>query len=464
MLFPPSLVIGLYIYIGSFNRMLGDDYCTMYQGQHLGLFRSIWFWYLTWHGRFSANVADWLISVAGPGGYPFYTFIFLATWAVFAVIAVKEALHFRGHLSFDLFAALLPAVFLVFTTLSLTPDIIESLFWWGGVRSYLSPLILVLLFFAFYYHFITSSPTRNQTALWLAISFGLAFFMGGFSETFTPVLVMLLAGLIAITWWVSKSNRKAASTLFLSAGFLGALFSLLAMVLAPGNSIRRAHFPAPPGIFTILSVAFASYLDFLSDIFSTPYMWTGLLGSTLGAVWLGMRINRGSGIAPLPGWQIVAVLCAGFVLAFSCFPTAVYATSEPPPARTFIIPAFILVVCFLVSGFILGEWLTNRVKSGFSLPATLLFVTAGSLIIFSSWSVSQRLYSMREEHISFARQWDQIDAEIREAKNSGLQQVNIPAMKNWADAEYPTDNPRYWPNICYSKFYDINISAPPLQP
>lgn len=464
MLLPTSMAIGLYIYIGSFNRMLGDDYCTMYQGQHLGLLRSIWFWYLTWDGRFSAHVADWLIALSGPGGYPFYTFIFLLTWVVFAAIAVKKALQFRGYLSFKLLAAILLAVFLVFTTLSLTPDIIESLFWWGGVRAYVSPLVFIVLYFAFYYHFMASPLKGIQTSLWLAISLGLAFFMGGFSETFTPVLVIFFAGIVGIRLLISKFNMKSASTLFLSAGFLGALLSLIVMVLAPGNSIRRAYFPVPPDIFTVLRIASTSYLAFLYAIFSSPYMLTGLLGSTFGSAWLGMRINRESGVASLPGWQIFAVLFAAFVLAFACFPTAVYAMSGPPPERALIITVFILATGFLVSGFTFGEWLANRIESGILLPAVLLLIAAGSLIIFSSWNVSQRLYSMRDEHSAFARYWDEIDAKIREAKTSELRQVNIPAMKNWAEAAYPTDNPKYWPNICYSKFYDINVLAPPLQP
>jgi hypothetical protein len=297
----------------------------------------------------------------------------------------------------------------------------------------------------------------------LIISFGLAFFMGGFSETFTPVLVVLLGGMIAITGWHSNSAVKTASRLFLSAGFLGALLSLAVMIFAPGNSIRRSYFPAPPDLFTILRVASASYLNFLSDAFRSPYLLTGLVGSTLGSVWLGMRINREAGIAPLQGWQIAAILFAGLLLAFGCFPTAVYATSEPPPARTLINPAFILVLCFLISGFFLGEWLINRAPNSVSLTLPLL-IAAGSLIVLSSWNGFQRLYAMRDEHILFAQQWDQIDAEIRGAKKSGLDEVHIPSLKNWADAEYPTDNPRYWPNICYSKYYDINVLAPPRQP
>lgn len=201
--------------------MLGDDYCSIYIGQRLGLLRSIWYWYKSWHGGFSASAADWFLSFLGPGALPFHTFVFLSTWVVFAAIAVKKALDFRGYLSSRLFGPVLLAVFLVFTTLSLSPDISQSLFWWGGVRSYLSPLILFTLYFAFYYHFLNLPLNRMQTGIWVAVSFGFVFFMGGFSETFTPVLVVLLAGIIGIGWVARKFSVKDPSFLFLHGGFSG---------------------------------------------------------------------------------------------------------------------------------------------------------------------------------------------------------------------------------------------------
>jgi hypothetical protein len=463
MLIPPGIVVALYAHIGSFNRMLGDDYCTTYVAQRLGLLRSMWYWYRSWHGRFSANAADWLLSLAGSEAFPFYTLVFLVFWLAFAVIAVKRALDDRGYKSFPPLAALLLAVFLVFTTLSLTPDLSESLFWWNGVRSYLSPLVFIVLYFAAYSHIVSSSWTMLQNRIWLFFSFGLAFFMGGFSETFTPVLVLLFVVLIGAQWLAPNSSRKATSTLFLSAGFFGAVLSLLVMVLAPGNLIRRAFFPAPPDLFTILRIGVSSYLTFLSGILGSSASLTALLGTALGSIWLGMRATKHSGVAPAQGWRIFAVLAAGLLLAFACFPTAVYATSEPPPERTLIIPAFILVLCVLITGFIFGEWLANRVSPrSFAWTFTSFAVTACSLMIFSAWNGIQRLDAMRVEHISFAQSWDQVDARIKEAKRSGLRQVNIPAMKNWAGLEYPTDNPRYWPNVCYSKYYDINVLSVPL--
>ncbi len=463
MLFPPSLIITFCIYLSSFNRMLGDDFCTVYFAKRLGLFRSVWYWYKNWHGGFSASSVDWLISIFGPKAFSVHTFLFLAVWLIITAVAVRQALRFRGYIAISVFAEVLLAVFVVFTTLILSPDINQSLFWWGGVRGYLSPLILFTLYVALYFWFVSSSPTGIRLWFWVLISFCLTFVTGGFSETFTPAFVVLLGGMTVISLFFSKSSWRKASTIFLLAGFIGALLSLFVMVLAPGNSIRQAYFPASPGLFTILQVAFTSYLAFLWSIFSSPYTLSALLGTCLGSIWLGRRMKLAADIPATPGWYVVVFLLAGLILAFGCFPPSVYGTSEPPPGRTLITPVFLLTICFLASSFLLGEWLTSR-RSQVMVPSSALAVIACGLIIFSSYGEFVKLNSARMDHISFAQRWDQVDLKIRNAKNSGLKDVFIPSMDNWAGVLYPSDNPKYWPNICYRQFYDINVLAPPLQP
>jgi hypothetical protein len=463
LLFPPGLIIAFCIYLGSFNRMLGDDFCTVYFAKRLGLFRSVWFWYTNWHGGFSASSTDWLISIFGPKAFSVHTFLFLAAWLTFTGLAVRQVLRFRGYITIGIFSEVLMAVFVVFTTLMLSPDLNQSLFWWGGVRGYLSPLILFSLYVALYFYFVSLSPTGIRLWLWVFISFGLAFVTGGFSETFTPVFVVLLGGVAGTSLFFSKFNWRKASTIFLLAGFIGALCSLFAMVLAPGNFLRQSYFPASPGLFTILQVASKSYLAFLWSIFSSPYAFSALLGTCLGSIWLGSRMKLAADVPAIPGWYAAIFLLTGLILAFGCFPPAVYGTSEPPPSRTLITAAFLLTICLLASSFLFGEWLTGRSSQAPALSPALMIISCG-LIIFSSYAEFLKLDSVRMDHISFAQQWDQVDLQIRAAKNAGLKEVFIPSMTNWAGVLYPSDNPKYWPNVCYRQFYDINVVAPPLQP
>jgi hypothetical protein len=450
------------MYLGIFNRMLSDDYCTTYQAQRLGLLRSMWFWYITWHGGISANVLDWFISLWGSKGFSFFTLAYLSIWVIAAVLAAKEILQLRGYSPSSLFPALLLGVFLIFATLLTSPDVEQSAYWWGAARNYLPPLILILFYAVLYRRFIVSSLSRTQRGIWLFISFGFVLFMAGFNETFTPILIVFLVGVMGMIWLLSKSSTRRLSLLFLGISLLGTLSALVVIVLAPGNASRQSFYPPPPDLFTLLRITSEGYFTFLHDIFSSPMMLTGLLGVILGSVWLGIRVNREYAVpAPRGGW-IVALLLTGFAFTFGCFPSSVYATSTSPAPRVLITATFLLALFLLASSFVFGEWLANHSKDSSIMQIALLIVACG-LIVFSSRGAFQNLSSMRAEHAAFAQKWDQVDAKIKEAKDSGLEQVDIPSMRNWARAQFPTDNPRYYPNICYSKFYDIQIFAPPLQ-
>jgi len=460
---PIAFVFALYMYLGSFNRLLADDYCSIYYAKRLGLFRSIWFWYITWYGAFSDSVSDWFLSVLGPGILPYTTIAVLIGWIAAATIAVKRFFSYRNLKPFSKLVPLILGMLLVFTTLVLSPDISQSLFWWGGARGYLLPLVFFTFYIALYYYFMTAQINQFSRNIWLFVSFSSAFFIGGFSETFTPVQLVLFAGIISYSWLARKTDLKDPAFLFLSAGFIGTLFSLIVIIMAPGNSNRQTTFPSSPDIFTILRISFIGYSTFLSGIISVPRLLAAILGSTFGATWFGLETHRDSNNIVINGWQAPALLVIGFVLAFGCFPPAVYGTSESPPLRVLIIPAFFLVICFLASGFVFGEWLAERIKNIELLRSAFLIITCGA-IIFSGWLTFRNLYLKRDEYISFAQKWDQTNLQIVTSKNRGLQEVQIPALKNWAGLEYPIDHSKYWVNVCYSQYYDIKVLAPPFQP
>jgi hypothetical protein len=82
-----------------------------------------------------------------------------------------------------------------------------------------------------------------------------------------------------------------------------------------------------------------------------------------------------------------------------------------------------------------------------------------ALMLFSAWTNGQALFSSRQKYIDYALQWDHMNAQIIRAKAAGNELVVIPAMKNWAGLDNPNDNPKFWVNYCYSKYYDINVIA-----
>ena len=80
------------------------------------------------------------------------------------------------------------------------------------------------------------------------------------------------------------------------------------------------------------------------------------------------------------------------------------------------------------------------------------------LTIMLSVSInSLNLYRSRSEFIEYAKSWDETDAKIGKAKQSGATEILIPIVPNWVSLDIPNDNPKFWLNICMSGYYDLQI-------
>ena len=65
LLFPTAGMLGLYAYIATFSRLIGDDYCLLYFADRFGLLRSIWYWYINFEGIFSGVFVDYFLVYFG---------------------------------------------------------------------------------------------------------------------------------------------------------------------------------------------------------------------------------------------------------------------------------------------------------------------------------------------------------------------------------------------------------------
>jgi hypothetical protein len=79
---------------------------------------------------------------------------------------------------------------------------------------------------------------------------------------------------------------------------------------------------------------------------------------------------------------------------------------------------------------------------------------------FSYVTTVSYLLGKRNEFALFAEKWDQVDAQILQAKAENLKSINIPAMENWAGLERPNQNRNYWPTQCYTVYYGIQVIGP----
>src|ERR1700690_1304682 len=137
----PAMMLILYGYIGSFIRYLADDYCSMFYAKKFSFFRSIWYWYINWSGRFSAYAVDWFVTRMGTRAVQFVPPVTLAFWLVVTVLAVYLFLRqkFPGDNAF--WMSLTLGIVFIFSMLLLSPNIQQSVFWWSGMRQYSLSLI-----------------------------------------------------------------------------------------------------------------------------------------------------------------------------------------------------------------------------------------------------------------------------------------------------------------------------------
>ena len=458
--FPSTIVLGIHAYIGSFNRFIADDFCSAYFAQRLGLLRSVWYWYKSWFGDFSSSIVDGIMPTMGVRGLTFSVVVTLIIWLILTISAVWLLLPKNISRKEKTLAAFSFGAAIIFVTLLVSPNVLQSLYWWGGMRAYIPPLLFATFYLILFQLFRQKTRSTREQVVWGGISLLVSFFGCGFSETFSPVHVVLMIFLIGLG--LSSGKMKPGSTTFpfLMTGLLGSTTALVVMVLAPGNALRQTFFPATPGIFTIFSISLSGYFAFLRDLVGSPDKVSGLAGFSLAAIWLGTRAPAGSG---LKGWIAPALLLAGFILAFGCFPSSAYGMSDVPPARTLVIAVYYLVVSMAVSGFIFGQWLSTRLESRAEFRVNLVFGLCVLLfMVFSAWTNGQTLFASSQQFRDYAVNWDRMNARIFQAKAAGDTQVIIPIMTNWAGLDNASDNPRFWVNVCMSRYYEINIITPPI--
>jgi hypothetical protein len=450
----PLSGLAAYAYIGSFTRMLADDFCLYSSAERLGLLRSTWFWYTSWGGRYTAFAADWLIfkTMLGPYGLHLVVPGILVLWLGFTAGAFYLYLYKKNQSAF-LHALALAGIFL-FVVLRLSPDLAQSLFWWSGMRTYTFPL--VALTFIMFLSLLVKDRLRVHPAVINAAAFLLFFLSGGLNEIMAVAQTALLVFLLGLFYlnYVPAFSWKLPVLVY---SLAGSLVFVIVAILSPGNVLRQAQLPPPPDIVSLAWISLVAYGRFIAGFFTEPAGITGLFSAVLIALWIGGRYkDLLSGNRRL----IPASLFGGLLVSFVCFPPGVYGFAEPPPARTLILPVYFLMAGLLCASFLAGSWLADETGPSW-LRSSALLVPPLVLIGFSALTTIGSLYNQRQVYIDFAEKWDGVDAQILQAKVEDQDSVQIPAMDNWAQLERPTANQGYWPTFCYTRYYGIPVYGPP---
>jgi hypothetical protein len=452
----PGIVLLLHSYLGSYTRLIADDFCSFYFARRLDLLRYIWYWYLNWGGRYSAFAVDSLIDNLGVNGIRYFPVTLLILWVSITSLTFYTLLQVElGKVQITLLA-LAMGVTTVFAILSISPNVPQVLYWWNGMRTYLPSLIVTTFYIGFLYWAQSNLKTRKAILLGSVLSFTIGFVDGGFNEPVSLVLFCFLAGFTVLKIWSRQLRLNDAFFYILSAAILGSAFALLIMLMSPGTQIRQVLFPPHPGIVRMLEITASGYLGYLTEMLSSLKKVSALIALVFTSIWLGTESDEK---LSNEYWIIIPIV-GGFLLSFVSLLPSVYGTAEMAHPRTLIVPSFIIVASLVYAGLLSGKWLPVNIIASSPIKSGLM-LCAGISILFSTWINAKALYDSRDIYISFAQRWDQADAQIMQAKTNGDESVTIPALHVWTGpGGDPTDNPNFWVTRCYSLYYDFPVFGP----
>jgi hypothetical protein len=393
-----------------------------------------------------------MFGLLGPSVTPFVTALVLLIWL--AALAQTAALLLRQSGGDGIHEAAVIACIIVYVTLTLSPNVPQSLYWGQGMRSIVPPLILSTVWAAYVMLLCTPRLQGRGTKLGLTGSFLLALLIGGFNETFAA---LQLGGLVfvcvlsrAAPGWKSRQQMTG----LLLAGVLGAAIAVVIVVLSPGNATRQAFYPPPPALPQLFEMAWVNFGSFLVGLVGAPQKILAIFGSLAVAAFIGSRLQ------PIPPGRLSAgvILATGMGLAFASFIPAAYGLSDSPPERTLLVPAHLLTLTVMIEGFFLGGLLRpTTIRTGTPRAATAVLLTGCVLLLSSSALTVARLHSDRSSYVRYAEHWDAVDLQILSAKDRGEEEIWIQPIRNWAGLNEPNDNPKFWLNVCLREYYGIEV-------
>lgn len=446
--------LALHGVLGSFSRFIADDYCSAGIAHRFGVVRAVWYWYLNWTGRFSASALDAIFGLLGPPVTPFVASLVIILWT--AVVAGSLVFLSAEKLHQALPASLLLASALICTTLVLSPNVAQSLYWGQGMRSIVPPLILSAVYLDMLILYSRRRAGGARMRLLLVAGSLLAFFMGGLNETFTTLeLSGIVLALLLVMATGSRQARKSIGG-FLLGGAVGAGAAMLAVIGAPGNAFRQAYYPPPPGVAGVVTIALSNFWLYLGWLVASPVRWMAILAAAAVSGYVGLRRPA----KWIPRWQAPLAFAVGLGFMYVSFLPAAYGLSDSPPERTLMIPSFMLAVAVMLAAFTTARRSAQRRGITFQrrLEAAVLVLAVGAVVASTGWS-DLRLLAKQPEFARYAAHWDTTNAQILDARSAGKTEVWIRSMDNWAGLNEPNDNPKYWVNVCYEEYYGIRVLA-----
>ena len=448
--------LGLFAYLGFYNRYWADDWCYNADLKELGLMGALkGYTYITTYAsnRYSLTLFAGLFYAPGIFGVQVMTLLFILLWFL-SLAWIFHNINKMAGSPVSTQVILILATGVTYYSIYLAPHLYQSMYWRSGLLPYTAALAFGLCVFGL----ITHQGTRvRPSALLIFFSGLLAFLAGGFSESGTSSLVSALSLYVLGAWlyrrhaWAGRSLPAAITAL------LGALIAMLVLVVSPTSDHRLGLYGEPAGLLELPGLIIRFTSDFILFSFKDaplPHLAILATYALLGFL-LYEALKR-----PLDArtWIGLIAVLGGitFILIAASYAPSAYIEQVPPATRSRILPRFELILFLSVTALFTGYFLRQYIRAAWLAPAAAVLLVLGYVYTARTiWITSEKipLYSQR------AVVWDERDLIIQQAHEDGLQQVNVRGIDSLPVGglrdlkEGP--GPGYWVNMCAERYYGV---------
>lgn len=455
-----GLALLSYAILGFYSRYYADDYCMSGLVYQRGFWQAQIDQYTGWSNRFSGMFILSLSEFFGDSAIRVWTAIVLVL-LVAAFAWTLAQLNRWLNLLWSKWVLVLLAELVVFFTILFAPQLYQSFFWRIGIITYTLPLIFLVLLTGLVIRFSAQAQSgRVHRAGWVACALA-AFLAGGFSETYLTLQISVgLLGLI-IVLFLAKGSSRRNWLLMLSAVLIGSLLSLAVVLASPGNAVRQAAMPPPPGILSwIKMILLHAFLFMYRVLDANPFQFFLAFLIPLLLVY-GYYANKSPDRwqpSMLFGMLFIAP-AVGFILVAAVMAPAAYVQSSYPDDRVLVEAGFVLSVMLVFIGALVGVIFRQlHLWAGEAVPPYLQILVAMFAIVLLLYPLydARKNTALLPEFQARAASWDARDGRIRAARQSGEFVVIVKGFNAPGNlAEFQVD-PGDWVNQCASSFYDVS--------
>jgi len=455
------LGVGILFYLGTFTRLLADDYCeimmlrggsllsVVYQTYMIGNFRAA--------NRFSRLIFVQGSELLGPNNIQLVPTLMIVLWLIGLVWLIYEIRKLIG-VQLPFIVDLFMGVSIIFFSAMQAPNRFQTFFWRSSIMTHFAPVVFMCLLVAFIF-FLIRKMNGRVPAFWLTLFvFISSFLIGGISEP-PAALLFVVHALLLVHFWRRPGSEQYPALILVSTSLFGTLLALLVMFLAPGNLLhgKTTLIILPLTIAESIKFTFEFIRDTLRTLPIPSLVSLILSGLLFFALYLKpdqpslssiQRRNIGIALVILP-------LLSYLLIAVTFAPSA-YGQAYPVERARFI-GRFLMTAAFVFEGALLGVLFAQLKPISYH---RRIFFPAAALLMLVLGLYPLRgglaLWNNVDEYRAWATAWDEREQLIHRMAESGVQDPVVEWFPNRYGVKDIDGSTEHWMNKCVADYYGFN--------